>query len=158
MVRAMEPGDGPGLVALLQAMQAHYGVPCPPAERIAADLAALPPGVDLLVAADPAPVGFAAVGSLYPGPGLRPGLFLKELYVAREARGQGVGRSLLRAVARLALARGFARVDWTAARNDPALRAFYRATGAVEQEEKVFFRLTGDALADFAREEPEGAA
>lgn len=152
VVRAMEPADGPGLVALFQEMQAHYRVPCPPAERIAADLANLPPGVDLFVAAEPAIVGFAAVCALYPGPGLRPGCFLKELFVAGQARGRGVGTGLLRAVSRSALQRGFARIDWTAASGDAGLRAYYRTTGAVEQPDKLFFRLTGDALERFASE------
>jgi GNAT superfamily N-acetyltransferase len=152
-VRPMEPGDRPAVAALFRAMQAHYRVPCPPEATILADLAALPPGNGILLACDPEPVGFAAVAAVYPGPGLRAGLFLKELFVSEAARGRGAGRALMRAVAAHALARGFARVDWTAARDDARLIAFYGSTGALAQPEKLYFRLTGDALARLADEE-----
>jgi GNAT superfamily N-acetyltransferase len=153
LTRSMIPGDHEAVVALLAAMQAHYGVPCPPARAIRADLAALPAGNTILLACDPAPVGFAAVAAVYPGPGLRAGLFLKELFVARHARGRGAGRALMRAVAAHARAHGCARVDWTAAREDARLTAFYGSTGALAQPEKLFFRLAGDALARLADEE-----
>ncbi|WP_395382695.1 GNAT family N-acetyltransferase [Mesorhizobium sp. UC22_110] len=68
-------------------------------------------------------------------------------------RGSGAGRSLLRALARLAAARGLSRVDWTADRSNARLLAFYDETGASREEEKVFFRLKGQALEDFASED-----
>jgi hypothetical protein len=37
-------------------------------------------------------------------------------------------------------------VDWTADCNNPCLLALYESLGAFAQEDKVFFRLTGDAL------------
>ncbi len=151
--RPMTVDDHPAIAVLLQAMQAHYGVPCPPAEAIRADLAVLPSGNTIWLAGDPEPVGFAAVAVVYPGPGLRAGLFLKELFVVEAARGRGAGRALLRAVARHARAEGLARVDWTAARADARLVAFYGETGALAQPEKLFFRLAGDALVRLADEE-----
>lgn len=154
-VRSMTAADQAGVVALFQEMQAHYGVPCPPADRIAQGLADLPAGVAVLVAREEErTAGFAAVATLYPGPGLEPGLFLKELFVSREARGRGLGRALLRAVAALARAAGAKRVDWTADGGDARLLAFYRSTGAVVQTRKVFFRLDGEALADLAAGDP----
>lgn len=148
--------DVPGLVALMREMQAHYGVPCPPDAAIARDLADLPPGTTILVAR-PADgpegrplLGFAALNAVYPGPSLRRGLFLKELYVAAEVRGAGIGRELLAEAARFARAGGYARLDWTADRSDPGLLGFYRRTGALEHPEKAFFRLAGEALAALA--------
>ncbi|MFE1603171.1 GNAT family N-acetyltransferase [Methylobacterium sp. ID0610] len=145
-VRAMEPADIPAVAALLREMQEHYRVPCPPDATIRADLGDPPAGVTILIAADPGPVGLAALAAVYPGPGLRPGLFLKELFVAQAARGRGTGRALLRAAAAFARAGGFARIDWTADGRDPRLLAFYAGTGALPQPEKVFFRLSGEAL------------
>lgn len=146
----MTPDDVPGVAALFREMQAHYRVNCPPGPVIVRDLANLPPGTSILVAAAPEIVGFAAVSAVYPGPGLKAGLFLKELFVSHAARGTGVGKRLMRAVAAFALQHGFARVDWTADRSDERLLSFYSATGATAQPEKLFFRLTGDALADLA--------
>lgn len=80
----------------------------------------LPEGVEVLVAADPAIVGFAAVGAIFPGPGLKPGLLLKELFVSAQVRGQVIGTKLMHAAARLGVGRGFARPDWTADRGDAA--------------------------------------
>lgn len=156
--RRMGSEDISGTAALFQEMQAHYRVACPPLDEITAKLAKLPEGVSVLVAADPSVVGFAAVGAIFPGPGLKPGLFLKELFVSARARGSGAGTALMRAVARLAVERGFARLDWTADRGDARLLSFYDAMGAVEQSEKVFFRLTGQALTHLAASRVGGSS
>lgn len=155
-VRSMTAADVEATAVLFAEMQAHYGVPCPPGPDIVARLSTLPAGVDLLVAADPAIVGFAAVAAIFPGPGLTSGLFLKELFVSARARGRGVGTRLMRGAARLAVARGFTRLDWTADRGNAGLLSFYAGLGAAEQTEKVFHRLAGPALADLAASEPDG--
>jgi GNAT superfamily N-acetyltransferase len=149
-VHVLGADDIAGTAALFEEMQSHYGVACPPRADIVRDITTLPVGVCILVATDPEVIGFAAFGAVFPGPSLRSGLFLKELYVSHRARGRGVGRKLMRAVARSAIARGFARVDWTADREDRRLLRFYEATGATAQTEKLFFRLAGQALSDFA--------
>lgn len=149
-VRRMGFEDISGTAALFQEMQAYCNAACLPLDEITARLAKLPEGVSVLVAADPSVIGFAAVGAIFPGPGLRPGLFLKDLFVSARARGSGAGTALMRAVARFAVEGGFARLDWTADRSNARLLSFYEAMGAVEQNEKVFFRLTGQALAHLA--------
>jgi len=150
LVRDMELSDVLGLAQLFQEMQAHYKVACPTTEKITADLVELPTGVTILVAGDPVVVGFTAVSTIYPGPGLNPGLFLKELFVSATVRGGGVGTALMRAVTHLTVERGLSRVDWTADRSNERLLGFYGAVGAVEQSEKVFLRLSGEALTRFA--------
>lgn len=150
-VRACEEADHPALAGLMAQMQAHYRVPCPPDAEIRAVLANRPAGTELLVAEhDGALVGFAAFSAIYPGPGLKTGCFLKEIYVAEAARGLGTGRALLAELARLALDRGLGRIDWTAARDNERLLRFYESLGATPQPEKVFFRLTGEGLARLA--------
>ena len=42
----------------------------------------------------------------------RPGLYLEDLFVLPEARGKGVGKALLRELARIAVARGCGRFEW----------------------------------------------
>lgn len=149
--RLCEPHDSEALATLFEQMQAHYGVPCPPRATILADLADLPPGNRILVAETGGGIdGFAAFAALYPGPGLRKGLFLKELYVAEGRRGLGLGRGLIAALAELARAEGYGRIDWTADRDDAALLAFYDGLGARREASKLFYRLTGAALAETA--------
>jgi len=152
-VRPHCPADHAQLAVLFEAMQQHYGVSCPAREIILADLASLPAGVEIFVAEADRLIGFATFSTIYPGPGLKGGLFLKDLFVLEAMRGSGAGRSLLRALARLAAARGLSRVDWTADRSNARLLAFYDETGASREEEKVFFRLKGQALEDFASED-----
>lgn len=150
-IRLLRPEDHPALSALMVQMQDHYSVPCPPPAEILAGLAALPAGVDILIAIKGETVlGFASACSLYPGPGLKTGYFLKEIYVADAARGTGLGRALMAALAELALERGHRRIDWTADADDAALLRFYEGLGATAYPKKVFYRLTGDALADLA--------
>ena len=150
-VRLCEEADHPALASVMAEMQAHYRVPCPPEAEIRAGLANRPAGTELLVAEhDGAIIGFAAFSAIYPGPGLRPGCFLKEIYVAEAARGLGAGRALLAELARLALERGLGRIDWTAARDDERLLRFYESLGGKRHPEKIFFRLTGEGLARLA--------
>ena len=152
-VRPLEGRDHAALAALMAEMQAHYRVPCPPADVILAGLAALPPGVELLVAERGGTLlGFASACPLYPGPGLKSGFFLKELYVAEVARGAGIGRALMHALSRLAVERGHGRLDWTADADDERLLRFYESLGGAPQPKKLFFRLTGQALDDLAGE------
>lgn len=146
-IRLLRPEDHKALAALMVEMQGHYSVPCPPVADILAGLAALPAGIDILVAVKGETVlGFASACNLYPGPGLQSGFFLKEIYVVDAARGAGLGRKLMAALAELALERGHRRIDWTADADDAALLRFYEGLGADAHTKKVFYRLTGDAL------------
>jgi len=140
------PSDHVTLAVLFEEMQAHYDVPCPPHKAILEGLRNMPSGTEILVAGTEEIVGIAAFSSVYPGPGLESGLFLKELFVSKSHRGSGAGTCLIKALARLAIERGHKRVDWTADRNDPRLRAFYEGLGAAPKPEKVFYRLDGAAL------------
>lgn len=59
------------LAEMLQEMQAHYDVPCPPCEEFLQGLMDRPEGSDILVMTDQnSVIGFAAFSALYPGPAL----------------------------------------------------------------------------------------
>ncbi len=77
----------------------------------------------------------------------RAALYLEDIFVAPEARGQGVGYALMRYLAQLARARGYDRLEWSVLDwNAPAM-AFYQRLGAVPKETGwVGYMLTGDAL------------
>ncbi len=81
----------------------------------------------------------------------KPGFWLDDLYVNPDARGSGAGTALLKAIAALAVARGYARFDWWVLDwNTPSI-GFYKALGAKAMDEWTVYRLDGDALDDVAR-------
>ena len=80
----------------------------------------------------------------------RSGIYLEDLFVREGERRHGYGRALLKALAQLCVARGYARFEWSVLDwNEPALR-FYRALGAVGMDEWTVQRLAGDALTRLA--------
>ena len=82
----------------------------------------------------------------------RAGIYLEDLFVRPEARGQDPGKALLRELARIALERGCGRLEWACLDwNAPSI-AFYRAQGAVPMEEWTTWRLTGESLRHMAGE------
>jgi GNAT superfamily N-acetyltransferase len=82
------------------------------------------------------------------------GIHLEDLYVSPGHRGTGLGRELLRTLAAVCVERGYARLEWSVLDwNTPSIE-FYRAAGARPQEGWSVFRLTDDALTDFARPDP----
>ncbi len=75
------------------------------------------------------------------------GIFLEELYITPEQRGNGAGKALLQAVAAIAVERGCGRFEWNVLDwNAPAI-GFYESLGAEPLSEWVGYRLTGPALA-----------
>ena len=77
----------------------------------------------------------------------RAGIYLEDLYVLPEHRGRGLGRALLRELARIALERGCGRMEWSCLDwNRPSID-FYRSMGAQPMDEWTVYRLSGDTLA-----------
>ena len=97
------------------------------------------------------PVGFALYFFTYSTFLGRPSLYLEDLFVLPEERGRGAGRALLRALGKVAVARGCGRMEWTVLDwNAPAIR-FYRRIGARLHKEWIHTRLTGAPLRRLAR-------
>jgi GNAT superfamily N-acetyltransferase len=81
------------------------------------------------------------------------GIYLEDLYVTADSRGEGHGKALLQYLADTAVERGYARVEWSVLDwNEPSIN-FYRKLGAVPMDGWSTFRLTGSALEAFARQE-----
>ncbi|MGB4862332.1 MAG: GNAT family N-acetyltransferase [Tepidiformaceae bacterium] len=82
----------------------------------------------------------------------KPGIWLEDLFVRPEVRGHGYGRALLAELARLAVERGCARLEWSVLDwNEPSI-AFYRALGANPMDEWTTYRMTGEALRALAQQ------
>jgi GNAT superfamily N-acetyltransferase len=76
----------------------------------------------------------------------KPGIYLEDLFVDPDARGAGLGKALLAELARLAMTRGCARLEWSVLDwNTPSIN-FYKALGAKPMDEWTVFRLDGDEL------------
>jgi GNAT superfamily N-acetyltransferase len=80
----------------------------------------------------------------------KPGLYLEDLYVKPAARGLGIGRAILRRLARIAVERDCGRLEWSVLDwNEPAL-AFYKSLGAIPMNDWTIHRVTGDSLRSLA--------
>jgi GNAT superfamily N-acetyltransferase len=80
----------------------------------------------------------------------KPGLYLEDLFVVPEARGQGVGRALMLQLARIAMERDYGRFEWTVLDwNAPAI-GFYKQLGASLLPDWRRCRLTGQELISVA--------
>jgi GNAT superfamily N-acetyltransferase len=99
------------------------------------------------------PVGFAVFFHNFSTWLGRPGLYLEDLFIKPQYRGQGYGRALLVDLAQIARDRRCGRMEWAVLNwNEPAIQ-FYRKLGAKPNDEWTIYRLTTDgieALADSA--------
>ncbi|MCG5219430.1 GNAT family N-acetyltransferase [Streptosporangium sp. KLBMP 9127] len=78
------------------------------------------------------------------------GIYLEDLYVRPDSRGGGHGRALLTGLARICVARGYQRLEWSVLDwNEPSI-GFYKSLGAVPMDEWTTFRLTDESLRHLA--------
>jgi GNAT superfamily N-acetyltransferase len=107
----------------------------------------------LLAEVDGAAIGLALYFHNFSTFLARRGIYLEDLYVKPAFRKHGVGRALLRRLARLAVERGCGRFEWAVLDwNVDALR-FYESLGAKPIKEWIICRLTGEPLRALANEE-----
>ncbi|MFF3981947.1 N-acetyltransferase family protein [Streptomyces sp. NPDC055808] len=74
------------------------------------------------------------------------GIYLEDLYVRPEARGGGHGKALLKELARICVARGYDRLEWSVLKWNAPTIDFYESLGARPQDEWSVYRLTDAAL------------
>jgi GNAT superfamily N-acetyltransferase len=106
----------------------------------------------LIAEEDGAPVGFALFFHNFSTFLGLPGVYLEDLFVIPEYRGRGVGRALLKALARLAVERGCGRLEWSVLDWNSEAIGFYERLGARPNSEWTVYRLIGEALTSLGRE------
>lgn len=102
------------------------------------------PAAEVLMAeVEGSPAGFAlffATFSTFVG---KPGIYLEDLFIRPAFRGRGIGRAVLTHLARLALARGCGRLEWSVLDwNRPAV-AFYEGLGARPMADWTVYLVDG---------------
>lgn len=96
------------------------------------------------------PIGFAVYFYNYSTWLGKNGLYLEDLYVSPDSRGKGAGKAIMAHLAKQAVAKDCGRFEWVVLDwNKPAID-FYNSMGALPQDEWIIYRLTGQALIDFA--------
>ena len=109
-------------------------------------LGASPVAEVVLASCGDAPAGYALWFRSYSTFLARPGIYLEDLFVYPEFRGRGLGRALLVHLARIAVERGYGRMEWAVLDwNENAMR-FYRSLGAAPVDGWTICRLAGAAL------------
>ncbi|WP_432453671.1 MULTISPECIES: GNAT family N-acetyltransferase [unclassified Agarivorans] len=78
------------------------------------------------------------------------GLYLEDLYVSQDQRGQGAGKALMAYLARLAVAKDCGRFEWSVLDWNQSAIDFYHSIGAQPQDEWIAYRLSGKNLKLFA--------
>ena len=121
------------VVATEDALHEHLFGPRPPAEAV-------------VVRDGDEPIGFALFYTTFSTFLAQPGIWLEDLYVRPDHRGRGTGRAILSHLARIAVERGYGRLEWAALDwNEPAL-GFYANLGAEQIGEWITHRLEGAAI------------
>jgi L-amino acid N-acyltransferase YncA len=115
----LEQGNPPGRLAAAEIRDLAFGPK---------------PRFQVLVADDRGEViGYTLYFPSYSTEDAAKGFYVEDLYVVPEARGRGVGRALMAAVARACEADGGRCLYWNVRPDNHAGRAFYRAIGARDE-------------------------
>jgi diamine N-acetyltransferase len=92
------------------------------------------------------PAGFALWFYNYSTFAGRAGIYLEDLFVEPDLRGKGIGKALLKHLAKRCIAEGLPRLQWWVLDwNAPSI-AVYKALGAKPQDEWTVYRVSGAEL------------
>lgn len=98
------------------------------------------------------PVGFALFFHNFSTFLGKPGIYLEDLYVKPEYRGNGFGKKLLAFLADLTVKRDCGRLEWWVLDWNKSSIDFYESLGAKAMDEWTVYRLTGKSLQELAGE------
>jgi GNAT superfamily N-acetyltransferase len=133
-LRPAQKTDVPVILGFIRELAAHEGaeqVPAATAKRLEHWLFGERACAEVVLAeVGGYPVGQALFYHNFCTSLAQPGLYLEDLYVQPRMRGKGIGRALLRHLARLALQRGCSHLEWAVLADNHDAVAFYRALGA----------------------------
>jgi GNAT superfamily N-acetyltransferase len=153
-IRPATPADLPLIVELIHALAAYEKladeVRFDETELAAALFGPRPYAEVIIGEVDNSPQGFALFFHNFSTFEGRPGVYLEDLFVRPEARGAGLGTALLAELARIAMARDCARLEWSVLDWNASAIGFYKGLGAKPMDEWTIMRVDGDALTSLA--------
>jgi len=95
---------------------------------------------------DGAPVGFALFFHNFSTFLGRAGIYLEDLYIRPSMRGKGLGKMMLKQLAKLAVERGYGRLEWWCLDWNQSSISFYLSLGAEPMRDWTVYRISGDTL------------
>lgn len=150
VIRAAIATDLATIMQLIHLKAAFDGCPeavMATADRLKQDLFGQAPRSSvLLVEVAEAVIGFATYHSIYSTFLAKPGLWLDDLFLKPQFRGQGIGTQLMQRLCEIAIETGCERIDWTVAVNNHLGIQFYEKIGAPIQPEVRLCRLNRQAI------------
>jgi GNAT superfamily N-acetyltransferase len=155
-IRPAEPADVPLIAELIRGLARYEKLEhevTMTEDRLAASLFGERRYAETLIAEqDRKPAGFALFFHNFSTFLAQPGIYLEDLFVLPEHRGGGIGRALLKELARLAVERGCGRLEWAVLDWNRDAIGFYERLGARANSEWTVYRLAGEALTSLGRE------
>jgi len=153
-IRPLRAEDVPTLLELIDRLAEYEKLDGPDADarqRLAQDAMTDPPRFRTFLAeVDGKAVGYAIYFYTYSTFLARPTLYLEDIFVLPEQRGQGAGIGLFRACVNEAVATGCGRMEWQVLTwNTPTIE-FYERLGARRMDAWYSYRLDDEALARIA--------
>ena len=100
----------------------------------------------LIAVVDGVPVGIATFFVTFSTFLAKPCMWLDDLFVHVDYRGQRIGKLLIVKLAEYARRHGLSRIDWTVASGNERGIAFYRSVGATIRSSSLSARLDQDAI------------
>lgn len=154
LIRPARAEDMAALARLIEEHAAYEGLPLAAGFQRQEALAALAFGEDAkislwVVTHHQTPIGYMSATVDHSTWNAAPFVYLDCLYLAPQARGQGLGRRLMAVLDAFALSRGCARIEWQTPPDNALGLVFYRRIGATELPKARFSRaVTAPTLAN----------
>ena len=101
---------------------------------------------------DSKPIGFALYFHNFSTFLGKPGIFIEDLFIEEEYRGNGFGKEILTFLARLAVDRDCGRLEWSVLDWDEKAINFYKSIDASPMDESTVYRLDGAKLTGLAQQ------
>jgi GNAT superfamily N-acetyltransferase len=147
--------DAPTILELVRGLAEYEREPdavTATAEQFRAQMASADCPFECLIAEfDAEAAGFALFFRNYSTWTGKPGLYLEDIFVREKYRGRGVGGALMRRLGDIAVARGYARIDWLVLNWNTPAQSFYREHGALPMSDWTAWRIEGEELARLAK-------
>jgi len=153
-IRQFRSGDGEGIFELIYELAVFEKLEdqvIGTAIQLEEHLGSEAPACEALVAVKGQKIiGYALYFGTYSTFRTQPGIYLEDLYVTPDYRGQGIGKALLARLAGIVVERDCGRLEWSVLDWNREAIDFYEALGASPQKEWTMYRLTGEALKELA--------